>query len=37
LIGEDSVQITNMSERRRLADCLQRTLFVLAQHHTQEE
>jgi len=37
LIGEDTAQIANISERRRLADCLQRTLFVLTQHHTQEE
>jgi uncharacterized membrane protein len=36
LIGEDTAQIANISERRRLADCLQRTLFALTQHHTQE-
>lgn len=37
LVGEDARQITNQTDRRRVADRLQQTLLALAQSHTQEE
>lgn len=37
LVGEDASQITNPTDRRRVAERLQQTLLALARSHTQEE
>jgi uncharacterized membrane protein len=37
LIGEDASQIVNQTDRRRVADRLQKTLLALTQSHTKEE